>query len=211
MWEGGIPVNIGEIIPSLVKASCIVLGITLLLAGYSKLRAPSAFIAVVLEYKILPTSLARSYGRWLPIAEMSIGILLIAGIWVNLLAFVSALIFSSFLIAVSINIFRKRDLSCFCFGQGSSLIGWHTIGRIILLFSISVFLVFTASDEKLILDLMLARSTSAFIEYIPIFMIVAFGLAVLSIIEVAPEIVRAWTAKAVRPPHREAKGIWRSE
>jgi hypothetical protein len=59
--------------------------------------------------------------------------------------------------------------------------------------------------------LMLARSTSAFIEYIPIFMIVAFGLAVLSIIEVAPEIVRAWTAKAVRPPHREAKGIWRSE
>jgi hypothetical protein len=201
----------GEYIPGMIKASCIILGVTLLLAGISKLRNPAAFAAGVMEYKILPAPLAYWYGHLLPFVEVGIGTLLIAGKWINQLAFISALLFLSFAIAVSVNMLRKRQLSCYCFGSESSSIGWHTIARILLLFSLSAFLAFAASGENLLRELFRAGSLPEFTGQLPVLMIAAFGLALLSIIEVTPEVVRSWTARAVRPPRREIKGIWRRE
>lgn len=203
--------QLGGTIPGMIEAYCLILGVTLLLAGLSKLRSPAAFAAGVMEYKILPVPLAHWYARLLPFVEVGVGMLLIAGIWINQLAFISALMFLSFAIAVSVNLLRKRQLSCFCFGSGSSSIGWHTISRIILLLSLSIFLGFAASGENLLRDLFRAGSLAELTEQLPILMVAAFGLAFLSIIEVTPEVVRSWTVKAVRPPRREIKGMWRRE
>jgi hypothetical protein len=50
--------QLGGYIPGMIEASCLILGVTLLLAGISKLRNPAAFAAGVMEYKILPKLVA---------------------------------------------------------------------------------------------------------------------------------------------------------
>ncbi len=55
----------------------LVLGITLTTAGIGKTQNLRAFAQGVMAYQILPTSLARWYGRLLPIVEIGTGAFLL--------------------------------------------------------------------------------------------------------------------------------------
>ena len=122
------------VVAGLAVALRWILGATLLLSGVGKLRNPVAFVAGVLQYDVLPPPLARWYGRLLPLVEVGTGVLLLAGLWLRAAIVLSLLLFLSFSIAVGMNLWRKRDISCFCFGtHASEKISWQTLARIALL------------------------------------------------------------------------------
>ncbi|MBM3179008.1 MAG: DoxX family membrane protein [Chloroflexi bacterium] len=196
---------------SVVEFSLIlrfILGLTLTFAGTGKLHHLSHFVAGVLRYQILPTHLARWYGRLLPIAEIGVGVLLLIGIWTRPAAIISTAMFVSFAIAVGINLAYKRKMPCFCFGADSSNIGWHTTVRISLLFIISLLIAITPYGGDALRDYLYNPSIDGLIGLLPIILLTIFGLLVLSIIEISPLVMRAWTVMARRPANQGYNIVW---
>jgi uncharacterized membrane protein YphA (DoxX/SURF4 family) len=190
-----------------------VLGLTLLMAGVAKLRHLSAFVAGVLDYDLLPAPLGQLYGRLLPLIEIGTGVFLLLNRWVRPSAFISGLMFISFAIAVIVNLVRKRDIPCYCFGADSSTkLGWHTLLRIMLLFMITVPLAIMPSTLDPISAIISNPSLSLFINSVPLLILTAFGLSVLSLTELAPYIVRAWTEQpGITTPAHSPKLVWTRE
>ena len=134
-----------------------------------------------------------------------IGVLLLFGFWLVPTAILATLMFASFLIATSINIVRETEVPCFCFGTGNlDKIGWHTVARILLLLVISIVLVFTAHLSFEIRTLLHLPADIV----IPLGLLTVFGLLMLSLIEIVPLAVKAWTAPAVARPDRM---VWHRE
>ncbi|PIQ77889.1 hypothetical protein COV82_02475 [Candidatus Peregrinibacteria bacterium CG11_big_fil_rev_8_21_14_0_20_46_8] len=80
----------------------IVLGVTLILAGISKLMNPAGFVELITNMApYLPSSLATAYGYALPYVELVVGVLTLVGLWTRYVAWVGALLFASFIIGVS--------------------------------------------------------------------------------------------------------------
>lgn len=118
----------------LAVIAAFALGATLLASGVEKLRDRTGFVLAVMEYRILPTRLSIVYGRALPFAEVLVGLALIAG-FVPLAAGAAALaLLASFLVGVTVNMARGRELDCHCFGSRSNEpLGWLTVIRILVL------------------------------------------------------------------------------
>lgn len=186
----------------------LILGITLIIAGLEKVRNPQAFVTGVVQYQILPAPLVRWYGRLLPLVEIDTGALLFSGIWIRPAAAVSAMMFISFSIAVGVNLARNRRMPCFCFGADSSEIGWHTLARIFLLATASFSLISFPTNPDLLWRLVFGFSIPLLIDFIPVVLITAFGLLLLSLIEVSPLVVRAWTSRAIRPANYRYSVVW---
>lgn len=106
-----------------------ILGITLVSAAIPKLGSPAKFATGVVEYQILPARLARVFGFILPILGLSCGILLVLGSAIRIVAGASSIMFASFGVAVGVNLARKRDMPCFCFGAAERL-GWNTLAKL---------------------------------------------------------------------------------
>ncbi len=70
----------------------VALGLTFLVFGALKLSDATGFVDSVVSYEIVPDSLARAYGWVLPPIELIIGILLIIGFRLRLVALVAILI-----------------------------------------------------------------------------------------------------------------------
>ena len=201
----------GGDIATLIVPLRLILGITLALAGVEKMRHLSSFIGGVLQYQILPISLARLYGRLLPMVEVGTGTLLMIGSWTRPAATVSAILFVSFAIAVGLNLARRRKIPCFCFGSDSSNIGWHTAIRILFLFFISLFIVISPNSQDALLGFIINPSLAGLINLIPAILLTVFGIVMLSVIEILPLVLRAWTAKAVRLAHQRDNIVWTRE
>jgi uncharacterized membrane protein YphA (DoxX/SURF4 family) len=110
-----------------IIAACLslLLSIIFLLSSIPKLRRPKGFVLAVLEYRILPSLPSKIYGWSLPPLEMLLALLLLSGTSVRLTALVLSLLLLSFILAVSINVARGRDLDCGCFGaKKQRKIGW---------------------------------------------------------------------------------------
>jgi len=101
------------------------LGVIFLLSAIPKLRRPKGFVLTVMEYRVLPPLPSRIYGWSLPPLELLLALLLLSGTDVRLTALVLSLLLLSFILAVSVNIARGRDLNCGCFGtKKQRKIGW---------------------------------------------------------------------------------------
>jgi uncharacterized membrane protein YphA (DoxX/SURF4 family) len=187
----------------------LVLGITLTLGGITKIKYLSVFVQGVLQYRVLPVSLARWYGRLLPFVEVGTGAFLILGLGTQIVAVVSALIFASFAIAVGVNLTRKREMPCYCFGADTSdKMGWHTLLRIMLLFGMAVGLTVSPSSTSWWWALISGSVRVDVPSLVPLLALAAFGLLALSFVEISPWIIRAWRAPALRPDHREDASMW---
>ncbi len=108
----------------------LTLGGLLVLAAITKLTDRSAFQTAVSEYKLLPHALERPFAAALPIVELTLGALLLAGLGTAIAAWVAVPVFLSFSIAIGVNMARGRDLDCHCFGSvQSEPIGWPSLIR----------------------------------------------------------------------------------
>lgn len=109
----------------------------LLLAGIfagatiAKLRAPTAFVGVVQNYRLLPAALAAPVAYALPVLEGLIAIGLLIEATRPAAALLAALLLAVFAIAIAINILRgRREIDCGCFGaELRQRLGWDLVGR----------------------------------------------------------------------------------
>ncbi|WP_313096828.1 MauE/DoxX family redox-associated membrane protein [Corynebacterium variabile] len=95
------------------------LGLTLVVAGVSKFRDLEAHARVVVGYKVMPDTAARSLGKLLPFIEVALGaaVLLRAGLpWVG---YGAAVLFLGYAAGLVVNLARGRtELACGCFAFG---------------------------------------------------------------------------------------------
>ena len=108
----------------------LTLGGLLLLAAITKLTDRAAFQTAVAEYKLLPHTLERPFAAALPVVELTLGVLLLAGLGTAIAAWVAVPVFLTFSIAIGVNMARGRELDCHCFGSvQSEPIGWPALIR----------------------------------------------------------------------------------
>ena len=120
--------RVGQILthPYLALAARLGLGGTFIFAGISKLPYLERFAWSVNEYGILPYSLSKAYAYSLPALEVALGILLVAGLFLRLCAFISILVTLSFIIANSVALAQGETIPyCGCFGEVRPLLVNH--------------------------------------------------------------------------------------
>ncbi len=101
--------------PILVLALRLVVGGLFVYAAIDKIAHPHKFAIAIDNYHFLPEILVNLWAIGLPWLELFIGLLLIAGVFVQASALVSALLYLSFFIALSAALARGLDISCGCF------------------------------------------------------------------------------------------------
>jgi uncharacterized membrane protein YphA (DoxX/SURF4 family) len=79
----------------------VILGLTFLVFGASKIPDLAGFADTVISYKVLPASLAVPYGYALPWVETIVGLLLIIGLGLKFVAPVAILIIASFIVGTT--------------------------------------------------------------------------------------------------------------
>lgn len=75
----------------------LLIGLALLIFGASKLPDLNGFVEIVMDYKILPGTVAHIYGITLPWAEVAVGLFLILGLGLKFVAPIAILIIASFI------------------------------------------------------------------------------------------------------------------
>jgi uncharacterized membrane protein YphA (DoxX/SURF4 family) len=112
----------------------LVLGGLLLLAGVTKLADRPAFRAAVADYRMLPGWLERPFAALAPLAEVTLGTLLLLGLGTRVTAALATPLFLSFGLAIGVNLARGRDFDCHCFGSAQrERIGWPSLIRALAL------------------------------------------------------------------------------
>jgi protein-disulfide isomerase/uncharacterized membrane protein YphA (DoxX/SURF4 family) len=106
--------------PWLGSVARLVLGVVWIWAGWSKIRDPLRSVQAVRAYDATPEWLSKAIGYGLPVLELCIGALLIAGVIVRLAAIVSTTLLTVFVIGTLQAAARGIKLECGCFGGGGT-------------------------------------------------------------------------------------------
>jgi uncharacterized membrane protein YphA (DoxX/SURF4 family) len=104
----------------------LILGIVIIVAGALKVTSPAVSARAVRAYQILPFDFAGYVGYALPVVEIVIGLLLVAGLFTRLSAFVGGLLMLAFIIGISSAWIRGLSIDCGCFGGGGTISSRHT-------------------------------------------------------------------------------------
>ena len=96
----------------------IILGGVLVVAGGLKITEPSQAARAAQAYQILPFDLAGLVGMMLPIAEVSIGILLLLGLYTRFASAATSVLMLVFTAAIISAWVRGISIDCGCFGGG---------------------------------------------------------------------------------------------
>ena len=123
----------------------------LIFASLNKIPHPYEFAALVENYRVLGMGLSRWIAVWLPYLEFCIGLLLIAGIWLDTASVVTAGLMFVFLVLVIQAYIRHLDIQCGCFSMESTgVIGLVKILENVGFFAGSLLLVyFVRRKERL--------------------------------------------------------------
>src|SRR4051795_9133617 len=98
----------------------LVVGGVWLYAGLLKLPHPAASVSAVRAYQLLPTGMAETVGRVLPMLEVVVGGCLLVGLLVRFTGAVSALLQVAFLVGIVSVWSRGIAIDCGCFGGGGA-------------------------------------------------------------------------------------------
>jgi len=99
----------------------LILGGTLIAAGYLKFDELDKSKMAVRAYELLPVSLANFLGTTLPFFELGIGLLLVLGAATRITAGLSAMLMIAFMIGISQAWARGLSIDCGCFGGGGQV------------------------------------------------------------------------------------------
>jgi len=99
----------------------LVLGVVLVVAGGLKVTSPAVSARAVRAFQILPYHVAGYVGYALPVVEIMIGLLLVAGLFTRVSAAVGGLLMLVFLIGISSAWIRGLTIDCGCFGGGGTV------------------------------------------------------------------------------------------
>lgn len=96
----------------------IVLGAVLVVAGWVKVVDITGSVQSVLAYEIFSYEVARIVGIALPVVEIAVGLLLVAGLLTRASAAVGGLLMVAFITGVASAWARGLAIDCGCFGTG---------------------------------------------------------------------------------------------
>lgn len=99
----------------------LILGVVLVVAGGLKVTSPAVSARAVRAFQILPYDLAGYVGYALPVVEILIGLLLVAGLFTRLSGAVGGLLMVAFIIGISSAWIRGLSIDCGCFGGGGTV------------------------------------------------------------------------------------------
>lgn len=100
------------------------------MAGLAKFRDRDDLSRAVTNYRILPPSLVPQVARGLPILETLAGIFLLFGVVTTAAAALLVCLLLGFIVAMTVNLFRQREMDCGCFGRSvPERLTWSTVGR----------------------------------------------------------------------------------
>lgn len=99
----------------------LILGVVLIVAGGLKVTSPAASARAVRAFQILPYDFAGYVGYALPVVEILVGLLLVAGLLTRASAVVGGLLMLAFLIGVISAWTRGLNIDCGCFGGGGTI------------------------------------------------------------------------------------------
>jgi uncharacterized membrane protein YphA (DoxX/SURF4 family) len=113
--------------PKLFLAVRMVMGAVFIFASIDKILHPSAFANTVYHYQILPNLLIPWAAAVQPWVEITVGILLIAGIWLPGAISLLNLLLITFTGALLFNTLRGLNIDCGCFESSASLVSRTTM------------------------------------------------------------------------------------
>ena len=99
----------------------LILGVVLLVAGGLKVTSPAASARAVRAFQILPFDFAGYVGYALPVVEMLVGLLLVAGLFTRVSALGGGLLMLAYMIGISAAWMRGLNIDCGCFGGGGTI------------------------------------------------------------------------------------------
>jgi uncharacterized membrane protein YphA (DoxX/SURF4 family) len=100
----------------------LVLGAVFLYAAYTKLRQSWLLFALPIDsYQLLPQWAVLTLARTLPWLELTIGILLVAGLWLRYTSMLAAAILALFFSIMLYQYANGAGIDCGCFGVGEAL------------------------------------------------------------------------------------------
>jgi uncharacterized membrane protein YphA (DoxX/SURF4 family) len=110
-----------KILPQLVEAAGMVVGIVLLVAGLRKLRIRrTTFADVVKSLQVLPESLVPLAAHVIPWLELVTGLGLVFSNTRPVASLLAMMLLTGFTVSIALNLLRGRqDLQCGCFGTSS--------------------------------------------------------------------------------------------
>jgi uncharacterized membrane protein YphA (DoxX/SURF4 family) len=108
----------GDLIGLLAR---LILGGVLIVAGALKVTSPAAAAIAVRAFQILPYDFAGYLGYALPVVEIVVGLLLVAGLFTRAAAVVGGLLMLVFLIGIISAWTRGLSIDCGCFGGGGTI------------------------------------------------------------------------------------------
>ena len=99
----------------------LILGVVLVVAGALKVTSPTASARAVRAFQVLPYDFAGYVGYALPVVEIVVGLLLVAGFLTRASAAVGGLLMLAFMIGITSAWVRGLSIDCGCFGGGGTI------------------------------------------------------------------------------------------
>jgi uncharacterized membrane protein YphA (DoxX/SURF4 family) len=107
--------------PWVSTAARIVLGAVWIVAGSAKVTDLAGSVRAVRAYRLLPEGAAQVVGAGLPVVEIALGVLLLAGLGTRIAAAISSGLFIVFIVGIASAWARGLRIDCGCFGGGGDL------------------------------------------------------------------------------------------
>jgi uncharacterized membrane protein YphA (DoxX/SURF4 family) len=107
--------------PLVSTAARLVLGAVWIAAGATKVTDLAGSVRAVRAYRLLPEGAVPAVGAALPLVEIVLGLLLVAGLGTRLAAAVSGLLLVAFVAGIASAWARGLRIDCGCFGGGGAL------------------------------------------------------------------------------------------
>jgi uncharacterized membrane protein YphA (DoxX/SURF4 family) len=99
----------------------LILGVVMFVAGALKVTNLSSSVLAVRAYKLLQYDVAAVVGYALPLVEMTIGLLLIVGVFTRVAAAINGVLMVAFIFGISWAWGHGYSLDCGCFGGGGQI------------------------------------------------------------------------------------------
>jgi uncharacterized membrane protein YphA (DoxX/SURF4 family) len=123
-------VSRGAIANAVVLVLRLVVGAILIAAGVSKAGHAAEFAAQIAAFRLVPEAVIAPMAVELPYIEIIVGVLLIAGAFTRLAAWVAVLLLATFDVAIASAVVRGMSVSCGCFGPNDKTVTtWAEVAR----------------------------------------------------------------------------------
>lgn len=122
----------------------LVIGFLFIYAAVGKIIHPEKFAVVVYNYRVLPVELVNIAAILVPWLEITLGVTLILGIWLETAAFLLSILTIGFIGLIVSAILRGLNIECGCFtlSKTGSLVSWRRVAEDLLILAGSLFIFF---------------------------------------------------------------------